>query len=80
MSSTRNGGNGRIDAIDDEPGGAVVDELAHGPAVVGHDGCATCHRFNDAEAEGFVEADEVQEGGRASENTDASRRIDRAHV
>lgn len=61
------GGDSVVEVGDESAGGVVVDELAHGSPVEGDDRGAAGHGFDDAEAEGLVEVDEVQQGASASE-------------
>ena len=59
---------GSVRVRDDKPGGGVVDEFSHRPAVVGNDRGTAGHGFDDAIAEGFIEVDEVKEGVGAPEH------------
>src|ERR1044072_3641675 len=54
------GGDRRIDAVDDEAGLAVFDDLRHGAAPASDHRGSACHRLDHAEPKGFVEVDQVQ--------------------
>ena len=71
---------GGVDVADEVPGFAVVDELGHGPAVVGDDRGAARHCFYDAVTEGLLEVDEVQECVRCTEDGTSTRCFDCADV
>ncbi len=58
----------RLGVGDEEPGGAVVDQLAHRAPIVGDHRGAACHGLDHAVAERFVEVDQVEQRMGTSEH------------
>ena len=69
-----------LERADQEAVHAFADDLGHRSAWMGDHRRSAGHRFDDAEAERLVEADEVEEGPRSGEELAAAIRTDGADV
>ncbi len=61
------GEEGLVNIVDEEAGASVVDQLRHRPPTGGHYRRPACHGLDDAEAEGLLEVDEMEESIGATE-------------
>ena len=55
------GEDGLVNIVDQEAGASIVDQLRHRPPTGGHYRRPAGHGFDDAEAEGLLEVDEMEE-------------------
>ena len=61
------GKDGLVNIVDQEAGASVVDQLRHRPPTGGHYRRPAGHGLDNAEAEGLLEVDEMEEGISATE-------------
>ena len=67
---------GLVNVIDQEAGASVVDQLRHRPSTGGHYRGPAGHGLDDAEAEGLLEVDQMEEGVSPAEEGVAVLRAD----
>ena len=71
---------GLIQVFDYEPAFALDDDLGHGSSAIGDHRSPASHGFDDAEAERLIEADQMEQGSRPTEDCATPLRAHRSQV